>query len=45
MFLGVDYYPEYWPAELMDEDIEGILGLGANMSESVNFHGNLINKE
>lgn len=31
MYLGVDYYPEYWPAELMDEDIEGIAGLGANM--------------
>jgi beta-galactosidase len=31
MRLGVDYYPEYWPAELMDEDLDGIAGLGANM--------------
>ncbi|AZN40314.1 beta-galactosidase [Paenibacillus albus] len=31
MYLGVDYYPEYWPNELLDEDIDGIVGLGANM--------------
>ncbi|REE77744.1 beta-galactosidase [Paenibacillus taihuensis] len=31
MYLGVDYYPEYWPIELLDEDIDGIVGLGANM--------------
>ncbi|WP_424767522.1 beta-galactosidase [Paenibacillus sp. sgz302251] len=31
MYVGVDYYPEYWPVQLMDEDIEGIAELGANM--------------
>ncbi|QHT62340.1 beta-galactosidase [Paenibacillus lycopersici] len=31
MYLGVDYYPEYWPAGLMDDDIDGIVRLGANM--------------
>ncbi|OXM83438.1 beta-galactosidase [Paenibacillus rigui] len=31
MYLGVDYYPEYWPLELIDEDLDGIKGLGANM--------------
>ena len=45
MFLGVDYYPEYWPAELMDEDIEGILGLGANMVRIGEFSWHLMEKE
>ncbi|WP_199621022.1 beta-galactosidase [Paenibacillus alkalitolerans] len=31
MYLGVDYYPDYWPEHLIDEDMEGIVGLGANM--------------
>ncbi|WP_027091404.1 beta-galactosidase [Cohnella thermotolerans] len=31
MYLGVDYYPDYWPEELMEEDLDGIVGLGANM--------------
>ncbi|WP_219833993.1 hypothetical protein [Paenibacillus sp. R14(2021)] len=29
MYLGVDYYPEHWPVELINEDIEGVAGLGA----------------
>lgn len=31
MYLGVDYYPEYWPIEQIEEDINGIVELGANM--------------
>ncbi|WP_341279511.1 beta-galactosidase [Paenibacillus sp. FSL H8-0537] len=31
MFVGVDYYPEYWPEELMESDLSGIISLGANM--------------
>lgn len=31
MYLGVDYYPEYWPIEMLDEDIKGIKELGANI--------------
>ncbi|OUM94445.1 MAG: beta-galactosidase [Thermobacillus sp. ZCTH02-B1] len=31
MYLGVDYYPDYWPEQLMDEDLDGIVGLGANI--------------
>ncbi|TCS77766.1 beta-galactosidase [Tepidibacillus fermentans] len=31
MYLGVDYYPEHWPKEMMDEDIKGIKELGANI--------------
>ncbi|WP_062514818.1 beta-galactosidase [Halobacillus sp. KGW1] len=30
-YLGVDYYPEHWPEEMIDEDINGIKGLGANI--------------
>ena len=30
MILGVDYYPEHWPAEMLDEDIKRIVSLGAN---------------
>lgn len=30
MILGVDYYPEHWPAGMLDEDIERIVALGAN---------------
>ncbi|WP_027408503.1 beta-galactosidase [Anoxybacteroides tepidamans] len=31
MYLGVDYYPEHWPAEMLEEDIQGIKELGANI--------------
>ncbi|TFE24727.1 beta-galactosidase [Cohnella luojiensis] len=31
MYLGVDYYPDYWPEELVEEDLEGIARLGANI--------------
>ncbi len=30
MFLGVDYYPEQWDLELIDEDLDTILELGCN---------------
>jgi len=30
MILGVDYYPEHWPAEMLEEDIKRIVSLGAN---------------
>lgn len=30
MILGVDYYPEHWPADMLDEDIKRIVSLGAN---------------
>lgn len=29
MLLGIDYYPEQWPAELLDEDLSRIRRLGA----------------
>ncbi|QYR21464.1 beta-galactosidase [Paenibacillus sp. sptzw28] len=45
MFVGVDYYPEYWPAELMDEDIDGIVKLGSNMVRIGEFSWHLMEKE
>ena len=30
-YLGVDYYPEQWPRELLDEDLDNIVELGANL--------------
>ncbi len=31
MLLGVDYYPEQWPDEMMDADFDRILELGCNV--------------
>ncbi|MBZ8177578.1 cellulase family glycosylhydrolase [Corynebacterium poyangense] len=30
MLRGVDYYPEHWPEELLDEDLDRICRMGAN---------------
>jgi len=30
MYLGVDYYPEHWSVDLIDEDLERIVASGAN---------------
>ena len=30
MILGVDYYPEHWPSNMLEADIERIVSLGAN---------------
>lgn len=45
MHLGVDYYPEYWPAEMMDEDLDGIAELGANMVRIGEFAWHLMERE
>ncbi|MDW4528257.1 beta-galactosidase [Rossellomorea marisflavi] len=31
MYLGVDYYPEHWPKDMMDEDLDGIKEMGSTM--------------
>ncbi|WP_088104410.1 beta-galactosidase [Halalkalibacter urbisdiaboli] len=31
MYVGVDYYPEHWPKEMMEEDILGIKKLHSNI--------------
>ncbi|WP_079506552.1 beta-galactosidase [Mesobacillus jeotgali] len=45
MYLGVDYYPEHWPKEMMKQDIQGIKGLGANMVRIGEFAWHLMEKE
>lgn len=45
MYLGVDYYPEHWPKEMMDEDINGIKQLGANIVRIGEFAWHLMEKE
>ncbi|MBN8235083.1 beta-galactosidase [Halobacillus kuroshimensis] len=44
-YLGVDYYPEHWPAEKIDEDIEGIKQLGANIVRIGEFAWHLMEPE
>ncbi len=36
-YLGVDYYPEQWGMELVDEDLDNILELGANLIRIADF--------
>ncbi len=31
MYLGVDYYPEHWDYEMIDDDLNNILELGSNV--------------
>lgn len=31
MYMGVDYYPEHWPASMIDEDIQRMKEMGVNM--------------
>lgn len=30
-YLGVDYYPEHWPEEMITQDLDGIKQMGANI--------------
>jgi beta-galactosidase len=45
MFLGVDYYPEHWPKEMMDEDIKRIKAMGSNMIRIGEFAWHLMEQE
>jgi beta-galactosidase len=31
MYLGVDYYPEHWDENMIDEDLDNIIELGSNV--------------
>lgn len=31
MYMGVDYYPEHWPKDMIDEDIKRMKKMGVNM--------------
>lgn len=45
MFLGVDYYPEHWSPELMDEDLKRIVASGANTIRIGEFAWHLMESE
>ena len=36
-YLGVDYYPEQWGMEHVDEDLKDIVELGANLIRIADF--------
>ncbi|MCX8003188.1 MAG: beta-galactosidase [Anoxybacillus mongoliensis] len=44
MYVGVDYYPEYWPKEMIEEDIQGIKALGANIVRIGEFSWHLMER-
>ncbi|MGP4069252.1 beta-galactosidase [Halobacillus sp. B29] len=44
-YLGVDYYPEHWPKEMIDEDLQGIKELGANIVRIGEFAWHLMEPE
>ena len=44
MLLGVDYYPEQWDENLMDEDMDRILELGSNVIRIGEFAWHLMEK-
>ena len=45
MILGVDYYPEHWPLEMLEEDIKRIVELGANTVRIGEFAWHLMETE
>lgn len=44
MYLGVDYYPEHWPKEMLEEDLLGIKEMGSNMIRIGEFAWHLMEK-
>ncbi|MGD7043118.1 beta-galactosidase [Jeotgalibacillus proteolyticus] len=45
MYVGVDYYPEHWPEEMLEKDLDGIKELGANMIRIGEFAWHLMEPE
>ncbi|MGH4120306.1 beta-galactosidase [Clostridium sp.] len=45
MYLGVDYYPEHWDTDMIDEDIKGISEMGANIVRIGEFAWHLMESE
>lgn len=44
MYLGVDYYPEHWPVEMIDEDLARIKKTGANVIRIGEFAWHMMEK-
>ena len=45
MFLGVDYYPEQWPSDLLEEDLDNICELGCNAIRIAEFGWHRMERE
>lgn len=44
MWLGVDYYPEQWDYDLLDQDLDTIVELGCNVIRIAEFSWHLMEK-
>ncbi len=42
VYFGVDYYPEHWPAQMLEEDLDRIAQLGATMIRIGEFAWHLL---
>ena len=45
MWLGVDYYPEQWDKELLEDDLDTIVELGCNVIRIAEFSWHLMEKK
>ncbi len=45
MYLGVDYYPEHWEIDMIDEDIKGMKNMGVNIVRIGEFAWHLMEKK
>ncbi len=45
MYMGVDYYPEHWSIEMIDEDISRMVEMGVNIVRIGEFAWHLIEPE
>ncbi|WP_084106767.1 beta-galactosidase [Caloramator proteoclasticus] len=44
-FFGVDYYPEHWPVEMMDKDIDRMVDMGVEVVRIGEFAWHIMEKE
>lgn len=44
MFLGIDYYPEQWPASMLEADLDNICELGCNAIRIAEFGWHIMEK-
>ena len=45
MYLGVDYYPEHWNEDMLEEDLNNIIELGSNVIRIGEFAWHMMESE
>jgi len=45
VYLGVDYYPEQWPIEMLEDDLDNIVELGCNVIRIGEFAWHMMEKQ